>query len=412
MTSTPPGSSPPSSAPRPAPTSAGGGAPGSAERAGRRHVVALVVTDRTPDFELAVPCEVFGLDRSDLVDPWYELRLCAGEPGELRTASGLVVPTTHGLDALAEADTVMVAACARSRQLVPPPELISAVREAHRRGRRVVSLCAGAYVLAEAGLLDGRRATTHWMNATDFAHRYPTVDFDPEPLYIDTGSILTSAGTGSVIDLCLHLVRRDLGAAVANEVARRMVVPPHREGGQTQFAKPLARSSGRGGDGLAPVLDWARERLDQPLTVPGLAREAGLSERTFARRFRDTLGTTPLRWLLQERVRLAQELLETTDEPVETIAHRAGFGTAANLRHHFRRTTTVSPATYRHVFRHRSAGVRAKAPTRPPERPGLSPGSAAGTAPLAHPAPQPPEQSPPVHPHALTPLSDPTLHGE
>ncbi|MDT0268282.1 helix-turn-helix domain-containing protein [Streptomyces sp. DSM 44915] len=350
MTASPTGTTaPPETAPRADPA---------APSAGRRHVVALAVTDRTPDFELAVPCEVFGLDRSDLADPWYELRLCAGEPGELRTASGLTVPTPHGVEALPEADTVLVAACARSRQLAPPGALVDAVREAHRRGRRVVSLCAGAYVLAEAGLLDGRRATTHWMNAADFAHRYPAVDFDPEPLYIDTGEILTSAGTGSVIDLCLHLVRRDLGSAVANEVARRMVVPPHREGGQSQFARLPARPVTRGGGGLAPVLDWARERLDQPLTVPGLARVAGLSERTFARRFRDALGVTPLRWLTQERVRLAQELLESTDEPVETVARRAGLGTAANLRHHFRRVTTVSPATYRHVFRQRAAGAR------------------------------------------------------
>ncbi|UED85868.1 helix-turn-helix domain-containing protein [Streptomyces profundus] len=335
-------------------------APGRRRRP-QRHVVALAVTDGTPDFELAVPCEVFGLDRSDLADPWYELRLCAGEPGELRTANGLIVPTSHGLESLTEADTVVVSACSRSRQLEPPGELVAAVREAHRLGRRVVSLCAGAYVLAAAGLLDGRRATTHWMNATDFAHRYPAVDFDPAPLYIDEGDILTSAGTGSVIDLCLHLVRGDLGSAVANEVARRMVVPPHREGGQIQYATPRVRVRA-GSGGLAPVLDWARQRLDQPLTVSRLARVAGLSERTFARRFRDTLGTTPLRWLSQERVRLAQELLETTDASVETIAHRAGFGTAPNLRHHFRRTTTVSPATYRHVFRHRAAQPRPPGP--------------------------------------------------
>ncbi|WP_078857264.1 helix-turn-helix domain-containing protein [Streptomyces sp. NBRC 109706] len=332
-------------------------------RRARRHVVALAVTDGTPDFELAVPCEVFGLDRSDLADPWYELRLCAGEPGELRTANGLIVPTSHGLESLSEADTVMVSACSRSRQLQPPAGLVAAVREAHRLGRRVVSLCAGAYVLAAAGLLDGRRATTHWMNAADFAHRYPAVDFDPAPLYIDEGSVLTSAGTGSVIDLCLHLVRGDLGSAVANEVARRMVVPPHREGGQTQYAMPRVRMRAGAGGGLAPVLDWARQRLDQPLTVSELARVAGLSERTFARRFRDTMGTTPLRWLSQERIRVAQELLETTDAPVEAIAHRAGFGTAPNLRHHFRRATTVSPATYRHVFRHRAA--RPSAPTGP-----------------------------------------------
>ncbi|RMI44843.1 helix-turn-helix domain-containing protein [Streptomyces triticirhizae] len=395
------------------PTAARPPGPGTTGPAGRRHVVALAVTDRTPDFELAVPCEVFGLDRSDLVDPWYELLLCAGEPGELRTASGLIVPTTHGLEALPEADTVVVAACARSRQLVPPPELVAAVREAHRRGRRVVSLCAGAYVLAEAGLLDGIRATTHWMNATDFAHRYPAVDFDPEPLYIDNGAILTSAGTGSVIDLCLHLVRRDHGAAVANEVARRMVVPPHREGGQTQFAKPLARPSGRagGGGGLATTLDWARARLDRPLTVRQLARVAGLSERTFARRFRDTLGITPLRWLVQERVRLAQELLETTDEPVEAVAHRAGFGTAANLRHHFRRITTVSPATYRHVFRHRAADPLSDRHRRP-HAPDAHPPSPTTAGDLTRPTAHQPHRMTPLPPHAATPLGRSSIDAE
>ncbi|MDT0343060.1 GlxA family transcriptional regulator [Streptomyces litchfieldiae] len=316
---------------------------------GRPHVVALVVTDATATFELAVPCEVFGLDRSDLADPWYELRMCAAEPGPLRTASGLVVPTTHGLDGLLDADTVMVAACRPAIQRDPPGDLLAALRAAHARGRRVVSLCSGAYVLAAAGLLAGRRATTHWMNGADFARRFPDVAFDPAPLYTDDGDILTSAGTGSVIDLCLHLVRRDHGAGVANEVARRMVVPPHREGGQTQFAKPL--TARREEVGLAPVLAWARDRLHEPLTVAGLARQAHLSERTFARRFRDTLGVTPLQWLLQERVRLAQELLETTDDPVEAIAHRTGFGTAPNLRRHFRRITSVSPATYRHAFR-------------------------------------------------------------
>lgn len=317
----------------------------------RRHVVAVAVTDAVPTFELAVPCEVFGLDRSDIVDPWYELRMCAAQPGPLRTAAGLVVPTPYGLDDLLEADTVIVAPCARPLQLDPPPRLVETVRRAHERGRRIVSLCSGAYVLAAAGLLDGRRATTHWMNAGDFAHRFPAVDFDPGVLYTDDGDILTSAGTGAVIDLCLHLVRRDHGTAVANEVARRMVVPPHREGGQAQYIPPPV-VSGRPDD-LAPVLDWALARLHEPLTVSQLARVAHMSERTFARRFRDRMGITPLRWILQQRVRLAQELLETTEEPVEEIARRTGFGTAANLRHHFGRLTTVSPQTYRHVFRHR-----------------------------------------------------------
>lgn len=316
------------------------------------HIVALAVMDAAPTFELAIPCEVFGIDRSDIVTPWYELRLCAAEPGPLRTATGLTVDTPYGLDDLVEADTLIVAACTRRAQIAPPQPLLEAVRTAYERGRRIVSLCSGAYILAHAGLLAGRPATTHWMNIGDFADRFPEVGFTPSALYTDDGAILTSAGSGAAIDLCLHLVRRDHGSAVANEVARRMVVPPHREGGQTQYVTPLVRPEGD--DGLEPVLHWAREHLHEALTVPQLARVAQLSERTFARRFRDTLGTTPLQWLLQQRVRLAQELLETTEEPVELIAGRTGFGTAANLRHQFRRVTTVSPQTYRHVFRHRA----------------------------------------------------------
>jgi len=319
----------------------------------KRHVVAVAVTNAAPVFELAVPCEVFGVDRSDLVDPWYELRLCAAEPGPLRTTSGLGVHTSYGLDDLLTADTVVVAGCGPATCQDPPLPLVEAVREAHRLGKRIVSICAGAYVLAAAGLLDGRPATTHWMHSEDFARRFPRVLFDPAALYIDDGDIITSAGTGSAIDMCLHLVRRDHGAAVANEVARRMVVPPHREGGQTQYTPALVRAEGQGD--LAPVLQWARERLTEPLTVPELAKVAHLSPRTFARRFRDTVGVTPLQWLLEQRVRLAQELLETSDAPVEHIAERTGFGTATNLRQHFRRATSVSPQTYRQVFRHRAA---------------------------------------------------------
>ncbi len=319
-----------------------------------RHVVAVAVTDGAPVFELAVPCEVFGIDRRDLVDPWYELRLCAVEPGPVRLAGGLQVAAPHSLDDLVAADTVVVAACARHVQAAPPPALIDALREAHRRGKRIVTLCTGAYILAATGLLDGRQATLHWMSAPDVVGRFPQVEFDTRALYTDDGDILTSAGTGATIDLCLHVVRNDFGAAVANEVARRMVVPPHREGGQTQYTTPQPRPDRI--DSLAPVLEWARARLHEPLTVPRLARRAHLSERTFARRFHDSLGTTPLQWLLQERVRLAQELLETTDETIESISTRTGFGTAANLRHHFRRITTVSPQSYRQAFRHRGRG--------------------------------------------------------
>ncbi|MFD7665879.1 GlxA family transcriptional regulator [Streptomyces sp. NPDC059788] len=321
-----------------------------------RHVVAIAVTDATPTFELAVPCEVFGIDRSDIADPWYELRLCAAEPAPLRTPAGLRIEAPYDMDDLLEADTVIVAACARPVQLDPPASLIAAVRKAHELGRRIVSLCTGAYVLAHAGLLTGRPATTHWMNAADFGQRFSDVDFSPSVLYTESDNVFTSAGSGAAIDLCLHLVRQDHGSAVATEIARRMVVPPHREGVQVQYTKPPVRP--REGDELNPVLQWARDHLHEPLTVPQLARVANLGERTFARRFREAVGTTPLQWLLQQRVRLAQELLETTDEPVDSVARHSGFGTATNLRYHFGRVTSVSPQTYRHVFRHRAATQR------------------------------------------------------
>src|SRR6266536_1745526 len=320
------------------------------------HVVAVPVTDGVPVFELAVAHEVCGVDRSDIVAPWYDLRLCAAEPGPLRTTAGLQVQTDHGLDELTAADTVLVPALSRRTQVDPPAPLVEAVRTAHRLGRRIVSVCTGAYLLAAAGLLDGRPATTHWMNAIDFGWRYPRVRLDPTVLYVDDGDVLTSAGTAAGIDLCLHLVRRDHGTAAANEVARRMVLPPHRDGGQAQHRKPALDE--RDVDGLGSLLEWARHRLDQPLTVAELAGEAHLSKRTLARRFRDTLGTTPLQWLLAQRVRLAQELLETTDEPIERIAGRTGFGNAANLRQHFYRLAGVSPQTYRQVFRYRAAGPR------------------------------------------------------
>ena len=319
------------------------------------HVVAVAVTGSLLDFELAVAYEVFGLDRSDVADPWYELRLCAAEPGPLRTAAGLTVDTRFDLDDLVAADTVVVPGIHRDTQLCPPEPLLAALRRAHASGKRILSFCGGAYALAAAGLLDGRRATLHWMNALDFAHRYPRVRVDPTVLYVGDDRILTSAGTAAAIDLCLHVVRTDHGAAVAAEVARRMVVPPPRQGYQAQHPTPLAA---RTPDDLGAVLAWAQERLDQPLTVADLAKEAHLSPTTFARRFRTTLGATPLQWLLEQRVRRAQEMLETTDEPVERIARLAGFGTPANLRHHFQRLVEVSPQTYRHVFRYRARTAR------------------------------------------------------
>jgi transcriptional regulator GlxA family with amidase domain len=322
------------------------------------HTVAVAVTDGVPLFEFAVPYEIFGIDRTDIVRPWYSLKLCAAEPGPLHTAAGLQVHALHGFDEMRTAETILIPALARSTQNNPPADLVDLVRQAHDEGRRVVSLCTGAYVLAAAGILNGRRATTHWMNAVDFTGRFPLVRLDPDVLYVDDGDVFTSAGTAAAIDLCLHLVRRDHGSAVANEVARRMVVPPHRDGGQSQYVRPAAAPP-QDDEHLSRVLDWALHRLDQPLTVAQLAAQAHLTSRTFARRFRDRLGTTPLQWLVEQRIRRAQELLETTDESIDWIAQRAGFGTAANLRQHFQRVTSVPPQTYRHVFRHRAvAGQR------------------------------------------------------
>ncbi|MFC5184217.1 GlxA family transcriptional regulator [Actinomadura harenae] len=337
------------------------------------HVVGLAVTAGTPVFELAIPCEVFGIDRSDLVDPWYELRTYAAKPGPLASTGGLSLHAGHRLADLPEADTVLVAALSRQAQVAPPPELVAAVREAHRRGRRIVALCTGTYILAAAGLLDGRTATTHWMNAGDFAHRFPAVRLDSGPLYIDHGDVVTTAGSGAAIDVCLHLVRHDHGAAVAAEIARRMVVPPHREGAQPQISRPAVGGE-RDGD-LAPALRWAAERLDRPLTVADLARVAHMSERTLTRRFRDAVGVSPLQWLLQQRVRLAQELLEATDQPVEEVARATGFGGAANLRYHFVRVAGLSPQSYRHVFRYRPAASAADRDRGELPRPDLVPQS-------------------------------------
>ncbi|MGH3095103.1 MAG: GlxA family transcriptional regulator [Streptosporangiales bacterium] len=312
------------------------------------HTIALVVSPGATIFEAAVPCEVFGLDRSDLADPWYRLVLCSADGGWVPLSNGMRVET-RGTRALAHADTVLVSTLTRADQPHPPPHLVRALRRAHARGARIASICTGAYVLAAAGLLDGRRATTHWMHADDLAARYPHITVDPEVLYTDDGDVLTSAGTAAGIDLCLHLVRTDHGSAVANAVARRMVVPPQRDGGQAQYVDlPAPQADGAG---LGPVLDWALAHLDDHLTVADLAGRAHLTPRTFTRRFRAATGATPLRWLLSQRVRRAQELLECTDEPVEQIALGTGFGTAAGLRQHFTRRTGVSPQAYRHTFR-------------------------------------------------------------
>jgi AraC family transcriptional regulator, transcriptional activator FtrA len=314
------------------------------------HQVVTVLAPGANPFEFSVACEVFGLRRPELGVAWYEHRL-AGVTRPVAINGGWLVETPHGLEALDEADTVIVPAGPR---VGVPPELVTAVRGAYDRGARIVSFCSGVFTLAAAGILDGRPAATHWMYTDELARRYPTIRVDGAVLYVDDGQVLTSAGTAAGIDLALHIVRLDHGAEVANAVARRMVVPPHRDGGQAQFAvTPVPPTADD--DRLGPVLTWMTEHLDEPLTVPQLARLAAMSPRSFARHFRAATGTTPQRWLQHQRIARAQELLEVTDLTVDVIATRVGLGTAANLRDHFRRITTTTPSAYRQRFRRSAA---------------------------------------------------------
>lgn len=310
--------------------------------------VALAVTDGMLHFELALACEVFGADRTGVADPWYSVSVCG--PSAVRVGRFRLEPD-HGLDQLSRADTVIVPGWADVDE-DPPGDLVDAVRVAHEAGARVASLCTGAFVLAAAGLLDGRRATTHWAHTRALAARYPQVTVDPDVLYVDNGSVLTSAGKAAAMDLCLHLVRLDHGSSIANTLARRLVVPPHRDGGQAQFVTTPVPAPGN--HPLAELFPWVIERLDHPLTVEDLARQARMSSRNLGRHFRSVTGTTPLQWLVTQRIRHAQELLETTDDSVDTIAAATGMGTATTLRRHFNRTVGVPPDTYRRTFRSRT----------------------------------------------------------
>ncbi|WP_246267276.1 helix-turn-helix domain-containing protein [Nonomuraea typhae] len=312
------------------------------------NTVALAVADGILHFELALAYELFSSAPPAPVASWYDLVVCGS--GVVRPGARFTLEPDCGLDRLAEADTVIVPGWG-DVDLEPPADLVAAVRAAHEAGARVASLCTGAFILAAAGLLDGRRATTHWAHAEDLAARYPRVEVDPDVLYVDNGSVLTSAGKAAAMDLCLHLVRLDHGSAVANAVARRLVVPPHRPGGQAQFvATPVPEQADHP---LSALLAWASRRLDQPLTVEDLARQANMSSRHLGRHFRAMTGTTPLQWLLTQRIRRAQELLETTDDGVDAIAAATGMGTAATLRRHFNRAVGVPPDGYRRTFRSR-----------------------------------------------------------
>ena len=316
----------------------------------RRHVVAALISHGVSPFELSVGFEVFGVERPEIMEPWYRFVVCSADEPPIRASRGAFsLVGIAPLAALGRADTILIPAWPSPSEPAPL-EVITALRRAHRRGARIITLCSGAFLAAQAGLLDGMPATTHWMYAPALAERFPSVDVRPAVLYVDAGQIMTSAGTAAGIDLCLHVVRQDHGAEVANAVARRMVVPPQRHGGQAQFAEtPVPACPAE--DPLADVIEWAIAHLDHELPVEVLAAQAAMSPRTFARRFRSATGTTPLQWVLRQRVLLAQRLLETTDEPVELIAQRVGFGSAAVLREHFGRQLRTSPQAYRRAFR-------------------------------------------------------------
>jgi transcriptional regulator GlxA family with amidase domain len=315
----------------------------------RARTVAVVAFDGISPFHLSVPCMVFGPDMGGPGVPRFKLLVCAAERGTLSTTAGFGIEAPCGLDAITGAGIVIVPSW-RDPAERPPEALLRALRAAHRRGAQIVGLCLGAFVLAEAGLLDGRPATTHWALVSTFAKRYPQVELRPDVLYVDDGELLTSAGTAAAIDCCLHLLRREHGAEVAAKVARRMVVAPHRQGGQAQYIEqPVAKS--RADDRLSGVLAWANAHLNHNLSLDTLAERALMSRRSFTRHFRQATGTTVGRWLQNQRLALAQRLLETTDRSVEVVAGEAGFGSAVSLRQHFAAAFKTTPTGYRHQFR-------------------------------------------------------------
>ncbi|MFJ1566602.1 GlxA family transcriptional regulator [Streptomyces erythrochromogenes] len=310
-------------------------------------VVALLQSPQST-FPLACASEVFG-DHGPAVPARYAFEVCTEQPGPVRTDAGYDMLVTTGLDALERADTVLVPGRQQTAGTEVPSAVVAAVRRAHAHGARVVGLCSGAFVLAAAGLLDGRRAATHWARAAELSARFPRVRVDPAVLYVDHGDVATSAGSAAGVDLCLHLVRVDQGAAYAMRIARQMVMPPHREGCQLQYAELPA--SAPVADSLAPLLEWLDGRLDRPVSVAEMAARSQVSARTLTRRFTEQLGISPGRWLLDRRIAATRALLEETDLPVETIARRVGLSSAVNLRRRFHEALRTTPAAYRRTFR-------------------------------------------------------------
>jgi AraC family transcriptional activator FtrA len=317
--------------------------------------VALVLYEGFAAFELGVACEIFGDDRWVTPgDPWYRLFICAENSAPVTSDGGFQILAPYGLAVLNRVDTVIVAPT--YQPFAVSVSVLDALRRAHARGCRMISLCGGAFILAKAGLLDGRRAATHWADCDELARQYPELSVDPGVLFVDDGDILTGAGSAAGIDLCLHIVRQDYGSDLATQLARQLVVPPQRSGGQAQYIDTPLPSLDQS-DLLAETLDWMQSHLGQHLTVEDLAFHAAMSPRTFARRFVAVTGSTPHRWLQYQRVKLAQRLLETSDLSIETVAEKSGFSTAGNLRKHFGRIVHTSPQAYREAFRGRPAAL-------------------------------------------------------
>ena len=311
--------------------------------------IAVPVLAPVPAFELGVVCEAFGLDRTLPGLPAYDFAVCGEQVTPVPTTSGFAVLPSHRLSRLADADLIIVLGAAPPTP-PPPAMLVRQLQDAVARGATVASACTGAFVLAAAGLLDGRRATTHWLYAPLLASLYPQLTVEADRLYIEDGPVVTSAGSAAVIDLCLHLMRREHGAEITNRIARHMVVPPHRDGGQSQYIEmPVPEPDTA--DELAGVLQWALLHLDEPLTVEGLAARASMSPRTFARRFRQRTGATPGWWVVQQRVLLAARLLERSNDTIASVSTRSGFGSPDTLRRHFIHSRGVTPSQYRRAFR-------------------------------------------------------------
>lgn len=315
----------------------------------RPNSYAVIVFNGVNPFHLSVPCIIFRPDASNRQVPDFKVKVCAVDPSPIQTNVGYSIHAAHSLAGLKDAETIIVPSWRDTAEL-PPQALLNALRKAHQRGAKIVSFCLGAFVLAAAGLLDGRRATTHWKWAHELARRYPCINVEPGVLYVDEGDIVTSAGCAAAIDCCLHLVRTQHGAEIANHIARRLVVPPFRQGGQAQFIEQPIFSSVTP-DRLSQVMDWVTQNLNATHTLDELAARALMSRRTFTRRFRQVTGTTVGQWLLNQRLALAQRMLEMTDTPIERVAETAGFASPALFRRSFGQAFGVKPSVYRREFR-------------------------------------------------------------